>query len=211
MEAFSYVDHEIVIPCQMPPWTDFFLNDARIEPRRLCIVIGHETRTVEPLAMRILMALVDAGGQVITREELIDAVWPDGYAGEGSLSRAIWSLRQALGDNARSPEYIETVPRVGYRLMATVHHPDRPAVEGSKGRMDHLERLNARLRRTVAVLAIALVAVSTGWGIHAASDAPSYEQFLKIKRPDGTIDSLHMQSETPIAFSSTLLDAYPGP
>lgn len=45
-----------------------------------------------------------------------------------------------------------------------------------------------------------------GWSIHAVSDTPSYEQFLKVKRPDGTVDSLHMHSETPIAFSSTLLE-----
>lgn len=194
----------------MPPWTDVFLNDARIEPRRLSIVIDEESRTVEPLAMRILMVLVEAGGNVVTREELIDAVWPDGFAGEGSLSRAIWSLRQALDDNARAPEYIETVPRVGYRLKAVVRPVD--AAEGlfPGPSATALQRSNRRLRWSVTVLTVALCLVSIGWGIEAYR-APDFEQFLKIKRPDGTVDSLHMQSDAPIAFSSTLLDGYPEP
>lgn len=186
----------------MPPSTDFWLNDVRIDPRRLSITLHGEERTVEPLAMRILLVLVDAAGQVVTREELIQAVWPDGYAGEGSLSRAVWTLRQVLQDDARSPEFIETVPRIGYRLKAEVRRPD----SSTASRVDQLERSNRRLRQWVVALGVALVVASTGWSIQAASDRPSYEQFLKVKRPDGTVDSLHFQSETPIVFSSNLMD-----
>lgn len=186
----------------MPPQHDFLLDSVRIEPRRLTIINDGDARTVEPLAMRILLVLVEAAGQVVTREEIIEAVWPDGYAGEGSLSRAVWSLRQALDDDARAPRFIETVPRVGYRLKASVRMPEN----APPTRMEVLNRANRRLRWTVAALALALIGVSTGWSIHAASDTPSYEQFLKVKRPDGTVDSLHMHSETPIAFSSTLLE-----
>ena len=185
----------------MPPKNDFWLNDVRIDPRRLSVTLNEEERTVEPLAMRILLVLKDAAGQVVTREELIQAVWPDGYAGEGSLSRAIWTLRQVLGDDARTPTFIETVPRIGYRLKAVVRRPD----SSTPSRVDQLERSNRRLRGAVAVLAVALFVVSAGWGVHALDDGPRYEQFLKVKRPDGTVDSLHFQSETPIAFSSNLL------
>lgn len=188
----------------MPPSAAFFLLDARIDPRRLSIELDGSSRTVEPLAMRILLVLVEACGRVVTREEIVDAVWPDGFAGEGSLSRAIWSLRQALGDDARSPRYIETVPRVGYRLKVEATPTEASAVADRPA--GELIRANRRLKGWVAVLSVALVVVSTGWGIHAASDSPSYQQFLKVKRPDGSVDSLHVQSESPIAFSSNLLD-----
>ncbi|MDA0378689.1 MAG: winged helix-turn-helix domain-containing protein [Bacteroidetes bacterium] len=190
----------------MPPRNDFFLNDARIEPRRLTIHSGHAVRAVEPLAMRILLVLAEAEGRVVTREELIQAVWPDGYAGEGSLSRAIWSLRQALEDDARTPRFIETVPRVGYRLKADMRRPQEMIHQHGTEHLAALQRANRRLRRAVIVLAVALAMVGTGWSIHAAASQPSYQQTLKLKRADGSVDSLHMRSDSPIALSTSLLD-----
>jgi|GEM_PF-2806924 len=188
----------------MPPYDAFFLGPVRIDPRRLTISIDGSDRSIEPLAMRILMVLVEAEGRVVTREEVIDAVWPDGYAGEGSLSRAIWSLRQALGDNARSPDYIETVPRVGYRLKAEVKWSVKQ--DGRMSRLPHarLEQTNRRLRAAVVVLALALAGTGTGWIIDASDQSNSYEQFLKIKQPDGSVDSLHVVSEAPVRLSSTM-------
>lgn len=67
--------------------------------------------------MDVLVALVDAAGEVRTKRDLLDAVWTDLYVGDEVLTTAIWELRRALGDDARSPRYIQTVPRRGYRLL----------------------------------------------------------------------------------------------
>lgn len=188
----------------MPPYDAFLIGSVRIDPRRLTVTIDDMHRSVEPLAMRILMVLVEAEGQVVTREEMIDAVWPDGYAGEGSLSRAIWSLRQALGDNARSPDFIETVPSVGYRLKADVTWPASHPSRTSRSVQTRLEQSNRRLRIGIACLLVALAGTSAGW-IKATVDRPShYEQFLKVKRPDGSVDTLHASSETPVKLSASM-------
>lgn len=75
---------------------------------------------VEPKVMAVLRVLVDHTGEVVSREQLIDAVWGNQFGGEERLSRAISLLRKALGDMRGQHEHIETVPKSGYRLIADV-------------------------------------------------------------------------------------------
>jgi DNA-binding winged helix-turn-helix (wHTH) protein len=69
---------------------------------------------------QILQLLLDRPGAVITRDELRDRLWPNGtfVDFEHSLNAAVKRLRAALGDDARDPRYIETLPRRGYRWIA---------------------------------------------------------------------------------------------
>src|ERR1700733_13280777 len=79
---------------------------------------------------RVLALLVDRAGQVVTREELQQKVWPtDAYvAFDQGLNNAIKKVRDALGDSADSPRFIETLARHGYRFVAPVGAtPQRPA------------------------------------------------------------------------------------
>jgi TolB-like protein len=83
--------------------------------------------------LRILSALLDASGNIVTRQELCRLLWPDGtfVDFEHSLNAAVRRLRVALGDDADIPRFVETVPRRGYRfLMAspTTHGRLRLAV-----------------------------------------------------------------------------------
>ena len=57
--------------------------------------------------------------ELLTKRQLIDAVWPDRIVTEASLNQAIRELRKALGDNARSPKFIETVHRRGFRFIGS--------------------------------------------------------------------------------------------
>lgn len=75
---------------------------------------------VEPKVMAVLHVLVNDPGEVVSREQLIDAVWGNQFGGEERLSRAISLLRKALGDVRGQHEHIETVPKSGYRLIADV-------------------------------------------------------------------------------------------
>lgn len=70
--------------------------------------------------MEVLLALAEAGPELVSRKALVAKVWPRGYVTDDSLNRCISNLRAALGDNARSPEFIVTVPRRGYRLAQPV-------------------------------------------------------------------------------------------
>src|SRR5215472_2528828 len=71
---------------------------------------------------RILALLLEARGEVLTREELRKKIWPDGTYVEfdGSMNTALMKLRAALNDSADNPVFIETVPRKGYRFIAPV-------------------------------------------------------------------------------------------
>jgi Tol biopolymer transport system component/DNA-binding winged helix-turn-helix (wHTH) protein len=72
---------------------------------------------------QVLTALLERPGEVVTREELVRRLWPDGtfVDFDRGLNAAVTRLRQALSDSAESPRYVETVARRGYRLIAPVH------------------------------------------------------------------------------------------
>ena len=85
---------------------------------------------LEPQVMDLLVFLAATAGRVVSKDELIDAVWNGRFISETTLTRAVADLRRALGDNQRSPEYIETIPKRGYRLIAAVSvsgHTGAPA------------------------------------------------------------------------------------
>jgi len=85
---------------------------------------------VDVKAMEVLIALVEARPAVLSVPELLERVWPNVVVVDNVVYQAISQLRRALGDDARSPCYIESVPRRGYRLIAgtAAQEPDSVAV-----------------------------------------------------------------------------------
>lgn len=81
-----------------------------------------ETLRIEPKAMEVLMVLAGRSGGVVSREELLSLVWPGVVVGDEALTQSIIKLRRALGDNPRTPTYIETISKRGYRLIVPVGH-----------------------------------------------------------------------------------------
>ena len=76
-----------------------------------------------PLRLKVfdtLCVLVENAGRLVTKEELLDTVWPDTAVEENNLNHNVSVLRKALGEKATGQQYIETVPRVGYRFVAPV-------------------------------------------------------------------------------------------
>lgn len=75
---------------------------------------------VEPRAMAVLVLMLQNSGRVLSVSQILDSVWGDADVGDNALHRIIAQLRKALGDNSRSPRYISSVPRRGYRFLAEV-------------------------------------------------------------------------------------------
>src|SRR5271166_4176994 len=79
----------------------------------------------------VLVALLDRPGEMVSREELQQRVWPSDTAGDfdQGLNRAINKVREALGDSAESPQFVETLPRLGYRFVGSIEEEldGRPA------------------------------------------------------------------------------------
>ncbi len=86
----------------------------------------NQLERIEPRVADLLGVLVDAKGEVVTRDVLFAALWPDTTVGEDTLSRTVFKLRKALGDDPKNPQYIETVPKRGYRLLKAVQPAKKP-------------------------------------------------------------------------------------
>lgn len=81
-----------------------------------------------PKVLAILNVLVEAAPRMVAKEHLLDTVWPEAVVAEAALTQRVRDLREALGDDARTPRFIETVARRGYRLIAPVERlVDAPA------------------------------------------------------------------------------------
>jgi len=78
---------------------------------------------LSPKAFEVLLVLVQSGGEVITKDELMSAVWPDSFVEESNLTQTIFILRKALGESSEQ-RYIVTVPGRGYRFVARVSRPE---------------------------------------------------------------------------------------
>lgn len=70
--------------------------------------------------MRLLLCLAGRSGEVVSIDDLLNQVWPDVTVAPDSVYQAVASLRRLLGDDPKQPTYIATVPRLGYRMVATV-------------------------------------------------------------------------------------------
>ncbi|WP_428643820.1 winged helix-turn-helix domain-containing tetratricopeptide repeat protein [Roseibium sp.] len=76
--------------------------------------------TVEPLVFNILLCLLQNHGRIVTRDELIDAVWQGRAVADTTISSRIFALRQVLGDTGTEQSYVRTIPRRGFRFVAEV-------------------------------------------------------------------------------------------
>lgn len=108
-----------------------------------------DVRRLEPRAARVLEMLCDADGAVVSHDELIRDVWNGRTLSENSVAVVIGQLRKALGDDAREPRLIETIPKRGYRLVKT----DAAEADAGNGR-----RKGRTAWAIAAVLALLLAA-----------------------------------------------------
>jgi DNA-binding winged helix-turn-helix (wHTH) protein/predicted ATPase len=99
----------------------------QLDPPNARLLRGSLAIALQPKAFDVLAYLAENAGRLVTQDELIDAIWPDTIVGDSSLKSCIRQIRQALGDPARQPQFIETVHRRGYRFIAPIAKRDEPA------------------------------------------------------------------------------------
>jgi DNA-binding winged helix-turn-helix (wHTH) protein len=98
----------------------FRFGEFEVREGEFCLLRDGQTISVEPKAFRVLLYLLRNPHRLVTKDELLDAVWQETSVSENSLTRAVALLRRLLGDDTREPRYIATVPTVGYRFVADV-------------------------------------------------------------------------------------------
>ncbi len=117
-----------------PPAAPFRLGRWHVDPAACELRDGDRVIRLRPKVMDLLVVFARNPGEVLSKHCLLDLVWFDVTVGDASLTVAVGELREVLGDNPDEPEFIETIPRRGYRLIASVSYPGvgKVQVEGSR-------------------------------------------------------------------------------
>lgn len=147
------------------------VGDWRVAPALNQICRGDDCVRIEPKAIELLVFLAQRSGDVVSREELLSALWPGVVVGDNALTQVVTKLRKALGDTAREPGYIEAISKRGYRLIATVGRLDRPAQALPAAEATAPETARTPLRRGVVAAALAALALAAAiWLVQRPSD-----------------------------------------
>jgi transcriptional activator of cad operon len=150
-----------------PPTTKLLIGDWQVDPASGDIGRQGQTARLDVRAMRLLLCLADRPGEVVSIDDLINQVWAGTIVSSDSVYQAVTSLRRQLGDDAKQPTYIETVPRLGYRMVAKVRPwAESPEAAKSWQESSHAAKPAPNGSRVRAGLAVALaVAVSLALAI----------------------------------------------
>ena len=185
----------------------FRAGDWRVEPELNMLsgpmdpgILGAHDHHLEPKVMAVLLALAAHPNQVVHKDDLISAVWPDTFVSDDVLTRCISILRRVTEDDAHHPRFIQTVPKVGYRLVAPISVvADEPvggvaaaaALNGNgAGHAPASSRTPLGSRWILAALAVAIVAGAIGaaavWSRRARSaDMPTFSRTLQFTSGTG--------------------------
>jgi DNA-binding winged helix-turn-helix (wHTH) protein len=114
----------------MPEPQCLVFGPFRLDRRDERLWRGPEAISLPPKTFAVLCCLVTQAGQLVTKEALLEAVWPETAVSEAVVTVAMRTLRQVLGDPARTPQFIETVHGRGYRFIAPVRTLGAPGGPG---------------------------------------------------------------------------------
>ena len=180
----------------------FRVGEWDVDPALLEISREGEVRHLEPRVMELLVCMATRAGETISREELLDSVWGDRIVVEAVLTQAISQLRGGFDDDRKSPRYVQTVHRRGYRLVAPVRWLDRPdaAITNapSPSRIGAARR--GRLRPWIGV-ALVLLSLLTFIGVRQrlADQAPTTYPSIAVL----PFENLSSESEEYLAIGLT--------
>jgi DNA-binding winged helix-turn-helix (wHTH) protein/TolB-like protein len=95
-------------------------GECELDPDERRLLAHGQPVTLTPKVFDTLVLLVRNAGHVVSKDELMHALWPRGFVDESNLTKHVWLIRKALGDNEHGTRWIETVPKLGYRFAAPV-------------------------------------------------------------------------------------------
>src|SRR5436190_2961942 len=145
---------------------DFRVGPWLVQPSLNAISENGTSTRLEPKVMEVLVCLSNRAGESITKEELLRTVWPDTFVSDDVLKRSISELRRVFGDDVHESRFIETIPKRGYRLVATVkpvngHLPaDFEKSEGLRTEVPQARPANRKWK--VGLIALGIVVVVCG-------------------------------------------------
>lgn len=160
---------------------EFDLGGMHVIPAERSVVFNGERRELQPRVMQVLVALAKAGTSVVSRDRLVDLCWSGRVVGDDALNRVILSLRHLAQEFTPPPFTIETVPRVGHRLIPSGDRQYAPMLANRRGLM-------------VAGSAVAIVGVvGLGWAWQQTglpSEARPLVEDAKASIADGNVEQI---------------------
>src|SRR5579872_6850003 len=187
-------------------WIQF--DDIRVEPRNFKVLKAGAALELEPKTFLLLSYLIENRDRLVDKQELLDAIWKDVAVTENSLTREIGKLRRALGDDPKTPRYIETVHTRGYRFIASMRTVDDSSEEQTPSALPAAEPGGPESRRRiskwlpykffVALSAVGLL-IASGFLLRKPAEAPA------AKRGNTTLAVLPFRS-----LSADMNDRYIG-
>jgi len=180
----------------------FYLGDLFVEPLKGQVTDRTGSRHLPPKAAEVLLCLARNSGELVTRDHLLGCAWGEDQGTHEALSHAVSEIRIALDDHADNPAYIQTLPRVGYRLAVDpeLHAEDSASVViGAQGSVsvDDIGLFENLQRR--GVLETALAYMILGWLLLQVADVV-FEQLL-LPRWAGTFVTVLIIAGFPIAIA----------
>jgi Tol biopolymer transport system component/DNA-binding winged helix-turn-helix (wHTH) protein len=162
-------------------------GDVVVDVGRMAVSRGGTPLDIEPKAFDVLRFLLEHRERLVTKDELLDAVWHDTFVTPNVLTRIVAQLRKALGDDAQEARYIETVPKRGYRFIVPVTVAGPPvaaAIAAPAPVLTDTPVTAPRPRRGGAIAAMIVAAVIAGFGLWSRPGGPDEAG------PAGSSDSL---------------------
>ena len=145
---------------------NFSVREWSVFPAQGLLIRGETRAHLRPKTMDLLVLLAGRLGETVLREEIFEALWADTVVEEGAVSRCVSELREAFGDDARQPRYVQTIPRRGYRLIAPVvplnPAPQAQTASGGQDRRPRWVAAGVVAALLVASVTIALTRRETG-------------------------------------------------
>jgi len=157
----------------------FRLGAWIIEPQLNCVSRGDQSVHVRRQLIDLLVFLAGRPGQVVSKEEIFQAVWPGQFVAESGLARCISQLRDVFDEDPRDPKIIQTIPTRGYRLVAEVRplgeEAEVPPVGAADAPIESTAPAPAprRWRQTAAVAAVVVVVAAAGFAAWRSLRPPS--------------------------------------
>jgi len=142
------------------PGAAYRFGPFQLDVRERRLSRGHELIPLRLKVFDTLRVLVERAGTLVTKQELLDAVWPETAVEENNLNHNVSVLRKALGERATGQQYIETVPRVGYRFVAGAD----PAVPRPGAAVASAARLRQDIRYCMSSDGVRLAYATIGSG-----------------------------------------------
>ena len=136
----------------------------RLDARNAQLWRGQEVIRLTNKALAVLRYLVEHGGQLVTKDDLFAAVWPGVIVSDAALVVCIGELRRALGDERRTPQFIETVQGRGYRFIReVVSDPEEEESQKAKGKNQKAKGENGLESENQTPLPPSLQMIDTGY------------------------------------------------